>query len=1537
MEKKLFLTCVTVVNMVLSGFGQTSIFSENMGTSTDGITLIASSTFQNSGNQLFTGDVDTRNSVESIGYLGASGTRNVYFTNQENKYFEVSEINTVGYSSLTLSLGHYKNTITGNNELIIEVSPDGIIYTALTYSRATGVGTANWILINPIGAIPSTNNLRIRFTQTSNVTQFRLDDMLLTGVVTSANSVDHCNLQFPQNGNITVGTAFNVHAQVYEEGVTETPFSQGAGIEAWIGFSTTNTDPNTWTNWIPATYNDVNSGNNDEYLANIGSILPSGTYYYASRFQIDNGPYRYGGYSASGGGFWDGASNVSGILSVDTIDFCNLQFPGNGTINLGDIFDVYGQVYEQGITPGSGQGVGIVAEIGYSTTNSNPNTWSNWIPATYNTTCSDCNSEQNDEYYANLGSVINTSGTYYYATRFQLNSGIWLYGGILADGSNGNFWDGTTYISGVLNVMAPEIRVEGNLGTFPEIVSGDTTPQGTDNTLFAAQYIGASQSKSYRIRNLGNLDLIVSNVSIVGANPGDFTITIAPDQTILPGMFSILEIEFSPLVAGVRNAIVSIMNNDSDENPYTFQIRGTGRCVLSSNTIYPSSGPIGTIATITGTNFDSATLANINGVSMTTSYINSNTIEVTIPVNARTGNITVVNTVDCASTLPFTVLDNQIGGCEGEASLSDLFISEITDATAGGLSYIEIYNGTGATVALGEYSLGIYYNGAINPGNMIMLNPVNLPNNATYSVAVGVTTSPTVGNTCPQVGGNGQLANQTSVLVGINKKDNEHDAIRLLKSNGTVIVDQFGVYRDKTWMDATIITGDRGFNFRRLNTASSLPNPDFNLNDWNIIDWVGSGPGSCNTNDYSNIGIYDYSGGTPPTVTLQPIAPTSSCKLTATLTVSGTEGRDGGAPLAYQWYYNAPGTSIWVEILNSDLNYSGQQSDVLSILNTIDLDGFQYYAQIRENLITCRSNSNSVQLIIDKTTWDGTSWSPAMPDHNKVAIFDGNYTTNSINGSFTACSLIINSGYTLNITEGYYVEALNDVIINGNSSADFGQLLVETKAAFIQRGDGHEAGTFRLKNTAASSVHKSTALKQNWYDYTYWSSPVTDETIESVLDMASPSRRFYFEAANYEDTNGDDVDDNGDDWQLATGRMVPGVGYASTSNKSGVFPRIDTTAFNGEFNNGDISVTIHTNSIPTDKDWNFIGNPYASAIDFKMVYNSNKEVIAGAAYLWSQASPPLSSNPGNQVLNFNINDYAIISTGSGNIAGGKPEIPSDFIPSGQGFFVIGADTGGTLTFKNSMRMADGSSNSQFFRNSDQILPNKFWINLTSDNGVFNQILVAYVDGATNGFDGFEYDVERHLSSGLSAFIYTKIPETSKKYAIQGKAVTSLSLDEEVSIGFKSSIAQPTLYKLSIAQLQGDFFDENKVYLKDNLLDIHHDLSVSDYNFTSEVGDFNDRFIIVFKNQTLSTDPVTLTTNNLTITELNNGQVQFSIGQNLSINSIEIMDVLGRKLYHLHGNKPTEVYNLSNLSQTTYIAKVELSNGYIIVKRSIKRN
>ncbi|MBE0661480.1 MAG: T9SS type A sorting domain-containing protein [Bacteroidales bacterium] len=264
--------------------------------------------------------------------------------------------------------------------------------------------------------------------------------------------IGFANLQWPGSGSIQPGAEFNVYGQAWIDGLSGGS-SVVPGLQAWIGYSTSNTNPNTWSNWLTASYLGP-AGNNDEFIANLGqSLTTEGVYYYAYRFKYLDQNYVYGGYSASGGGFWDGTVNVSGELTVSTtvpdpeITYANLHWPPTASIPIAGSVDVYAQVEATGVNlTGSGY-EGLTVWIGYSDQNTNPDTWTNWNSTTYNGISGFTNKP---EYLGQLGSGITQGGTYYYASRFQLAGQSYIYGGYSVDG--GGFWNGTDNISGVLTV-----------------------------------------------------------------------------------------------------------------------------------------------------------------------------------------------------------------------------------------------------------------------------------------------------------------------------------------------------------------------------------------------------------------------------------------------------------------------------------------------------------------------------------------------------------------------------------------------------------------------------------------------------------------------------------------------------------------------------------------------------------------------------------------------------------------------------------------------------------------------------------------------------------------------------------------------------------------------------------------------------------------------------------------------------------------------------------------------------------------------------
>ncbi|WP_452220057.1 lamin tail domain-containing protein [Lacinutrix salivirga] len=587
------------------------------------------------------------------------------------------------------------------------------------------------------------------------------------------------------------------------------------------------------------------------------------------------------------------------------------------------------------------------------------------------------------------------------------------------------------------------------------------------------------------------------------------------------------------------------------------------------------------------------------------------------------------------------------------------------------------------------------------------------------------------------------------------------------------------------------------------------------------------------------------------------------------------------------------------------------------------------------------------------TTWDGTNWDNGNPDSSTQAILNASYDTATF-GSFNACSLLINTNpvttnpeFRLTVSNNTFVEIENSIEVNG-------ELYVETQGNFVQNND---SALFTLIGSGTALVNKETTPLNSVFEYTYWSSPAANVTVANGLAFANPGRRFWFNAANFEDvlienanTNtftpgSDDIDDNGDDWTFVTNPtassfiMEPGMGFASThSNVGFVSGNQYTYTFEGPLHNGQYTRAIAYNGANGDNDWNLIGNPYPSALDAYAFLDANTSVINGVIYLWSQNTLADPNASGSQGQNFTDADYAIITRNSGNTAGGDGVTPDNFVPSGQGFFVQGL-ANAEVTFTNAMRMADATSNTLFFRNNsnnNNSTPNRLWLNLTTDTNIFNQMLVAYVDGGTNGYDGGAYDASRSLGSGISAMIYTKIDNDPRKFAIQGKNPSSLDIDEVIPVSFKSNVTASTLYTLSIDHFEGDFLNNNTIYLKDNYMTIVHDLNASDYTFTSEAGEFDDRFEIIFNPNTLSVDQNEIATNTISILELANDNVQFSVSQDTAIKNITIYDALGRVLYNLKGNNSTEIYNLSKLSQAPYVAQIELSNGITISKKAIKK-
>lgn len=156
--------------------------------------------------------------------------------------------------------------------------------------------------------------------------------------------------------------------------------------------------------------------------------------------------------------------------------------------------------------------------------------------------------------------------------RLKDGLGVGNYAGALSITST-NAATQTVTLNGHVTAGIRDIKVTGN-GT--SITNGSVNPLGLNNTLFAGQNLGDSQTKAFEIKNLGGAPLMIGTMSVSGIDASSFTILNGPAVgTILnQNQIASFEIKFEPTSIGTKNATISIVNDDPNDNPYVFAVKG---------------------------------------------------------------------------------------------------------------------------------------------------------------------------------------------------------------------------------------------------------------------------------------------------------------------------------------------------------------------------------------------------------------------------------------------------------------------------------------------------------------------------------------------------------------------------------------------------------------------------------------------------------------------------------------------------------------------------------------------------------------------------------------------------------------------------------------------------------------------------------------------------------------------------------------------------------------------------------------------------
>lgn len=219
---------------------------------------------------------------------------------------------------------------------------------------------------------------------------------------------------------------------------------------------------------------------------------------------------------------------------------------------------------------------------------------------------------------------------------------------------------------------------------------------------------------------------------------------------------------------------------------------------------------------------------------------------------------------------------------------------------------------------------------------------------------------------------------------------------------------------------------------------------------------------------------------------------------------------------------------------------------------------------------------------------------------------------------------------------------------------------------------------------------------------------------------------------------------------------------------------------------------------------------------------------------------------------------------------------------------------------------------------------RVWLNMTNTGGAFKQLLIGYIQGATNGYDS-DFD---GISLNAHPYVDFYSINSGKNLVIQGRALPFNTADV-VPLGYRSAIVGE--FTISIAQVDGMLVNQ-PVFIVDKLANKTHDLTQGGYVFNTGIGIFNDRFEIRYANTTLSTNNFESINNDVSIGIKNQIiTINSTVG---NIDKIFIYDVLGRQLLKNENIKNTEL-SIQDLSSPKEIllVKVFLENGYSTTKKA----
>lgn len=500
-----------------------------------------------------------------------------------------------------------------------------------------------------------------------------------------------------------------------------------------------------------------------------------------------------------------------------------------------------------------------------------------------------------------------------------------------------------------------------------------------------------------------------------------------------------------------------------------------------------------------------------------------------------------------------------------------------------------------------------------------------------------------------------------------------------------------------------------------------------------------------------------------------------------------------------------------------------------------------------------------------------------------------------------------------------------------------------------------------LEVTSAGSIERDQQGTKNIYNYNYWSSPVaainttsnngaftvagvvkdgTTSTPQNItwtsgLDGAATSpitlsSYWIFKFQNLTNTYAN--------WQSVgpNGTLYPAQGF--TLKGSGATGPNQNLTFVGKPNNGTVTTTVAPSNL------NLTGNPYPSAIDANLFINANTSSITGTLYFWEHAannnSHNLSAYQGGYSVRNLVGGVGPSAPAGINGVGNSNRVPQRYIPVGQGFFVVGNATGGTITFTNGQRAfikeTNGSSNSMFKtantstsylgNNEEDPITNDQYVRvrlgMTSKDNYHRNILLGFMENlATPALD---YGYDAVSIDNQPNDVYFKTAGTN--LAIQGDDY--FNVNKMYPIGVKAYVTGEIKFMIDEVE---NLPASQRYYILDNQDGVFHDITNDPYIVEVPQGNTDNRFVLTFKDTTALNNTDFNNENSIQVVYTSSNDV-LTIKNNVAdatIHKVILYNMLGQEVmtFKVSGQDQSNIQiPVNGISSGTYITKVVSDKG-----------